>query len=375
MQTFYASAERAGQDELYSDIRIISKNPVVDGVMKTVGGLIAVLNEHRQIMALNETFLSFLGIDNPETVLGLRPGEAINCVHAHELPGGCGTSRYCSTCGAAIAIVVGLAGDIPEERTCVVTVDKNGIKTDLCLSVHAAPLSLQDRRFLLLFLQDITEHQLRSALERAFFHDISNIITAMEGTSLLFDFEDEHGMRELAKRMQHFTSHLTQEVRIQRALSQSASFKYEPERQKVSISRIVNELQELFINHRAAQSRKLVLPEPIPDLTFTTDASLIFRVVANMLINAFEATEKGGEVKMWVEQSGNTITFCVWNIGKISDDIARRIFQRHFSTKKEAGRGVGTYSMKLLGEELLGGTVDFTTSEQEGTVFRFSLPV
>jgi len=30
---------------------------------------------------------------------------------------------------------------------------------------------------------------------------------------------------------------------------------------------------------------------------------------------------------------------------------------------------LGTYSMKILGEQSLGGTVDFTTSETEGTTF------
>jgi sensor histidine kinase regulating citrate/malate metabolism len=65
----------------------------------------------------------------------------------------------------------------------------------------------------------------------------------------------------------------------------------------------------------------------------------------------------------------------VWNVGEISKDVTKRIFQRNFSTKEEAGRGIGTYSMKLLGEEFLGGQVNFTTSKKEGTVFRFTYPV
>jgi sensor histidine kinase regulating citrate/malate metabolism len=65
----------------------------------------------------------------------------------------------------------------------------------------------------------------------------------------------------------------------------------------------------------------------------------------------------------------------VWNHQSIPEDIARRVFQRNFSTKEEAGRGVGTYSMKLLGEQILGGRVRFSTSPEEGTVFSFSLPL
>ncbi|MBD3287645.1 sensor histidine kinase, partial [candidate division KSB1 bacterium] len=67
-------------------------------------------------------------------------------------------------------------------------------------------------------------------------------------------------------------------------------------------------------------------------------------------------------------------SFCVWNKSAIPDDVTHRIFQRHFSTKNEPGRGLGTFSMKFFGEKCLNGKVDFTTSENEGTTFRIRLP-
>ena len=45
-----------------------------------------------------------------------------------------------------------------------------------------------------------------------------------------------------------------------------------------------------------------------------------------------------------------------------------------FSTKSSTGRGLGTYSMKLLGERYLGGAVSFSSSAEHGTVFTFELP-
>lgn len=44
------------------------------------------------------------------------------------------------------------------------------------------------------------------------------------------------------------------------------------------------------------------------------------------------------------------------------------------ATKEQTGRGLGTFSMKLLGEEILGGRVEFTSSAQNGTVFKLDLP-
>ena len=45
---------------------------------------------------------------------------------------------------------------------------------------------------------------------------------------------------------------------------------------------------------------------------------------------------------------------------------------RSFSTKGTQ-RGLGTYSMKILGEKHLGGVVDFETSVNKGTTVYSSL--
>ena len=93
-----------------------------------------------------------------------------------------------------------------------------------------------------------------------------------------------------------------------------------------------------------------------------------------MLTNAFEATPEGGEVKLWVEDAEEVVNFCVWNCRGIPEDVARRLFQRNFTTKEGSGRGLGTYAMRLLGETYLQGKVDFVTSATEGTLFRLCLP-
>ncbi|HTY21209.1 MAG TPA: hypothetical protein VMC44_06190, partial [Geobacteraceae bacterium] len=96
--TYYAPAERATDQELASDITAISHNPIVDGLMHVANGLFAVLNEHRQVLAINESFLKLMGLEDAATILGLRPGEYVHCIHACNMPGGCGTSPYCATC-------------------------------------------------------------------------------------------------------------------------------------------------------------------------------------------------------------------------------------------------------------------------------------
>jgi sensor histidine kinase regulating citrate/malate metabolism len=49
-----------------------------------------------------------------------------------------------------------------------------------------------------------------------------------------------------------------------------------------------------------------------------------------------------------------------------------QVFMRSFSTKG-VQRGLGTYSMKILGEQYLGGKVDFETNPKNGTTFYIDL--
>ncbi len=374
MESHFASAERSTPGELYRDIHEASSNPIIDGLLKTVGGLIAVLNEHRQILAVNNALLKMIGIDNAHGVLGLRPGEAIGCIHAHEMPGGCGTSRYCSTCGAAIAIVTSLSSNEPQEQKCVATVCKNGGSVELCLNIRACPISLDGARLILLFIQDITLQERSASLEKAFFHDINNIIMALHGASELMEFKDEAGKEKLAKQIQQLSARLAKEVEIQRSLSQSEQSSYTVEAQNFTTDDVIREMQIVFASHASAKNKILSLPENLPCILIHSDLHLVRRILTNMLVNAFEATAEGGTVKLWVND-GEKVTFHVWNKQAIPDDVALRVFQRYYSTKGKHGRGIGTFTMKFFGEGLLKGSVDFVSSEDEGTTFRFSLPL
>jgi len=68
-----------------------------------------------------------------------------------------------------------------------------------------------------------------------------------------------------------------------------------------------------------------------------------------------------------VKAKGSGVRFSVHNPEFIPTEIQGQIFKRSFSTKGQ-GRGLGTYSMKLL-SSFVKGKVWFTSSPQEGTTF------
>lgn len=369
--THFAPAERAKNTDLAAEIEIVSKSPIVSGLLHSISGLLAILNEHRQIIALNDSFLQMLGIDDPAKTLGLRPGEAVQCIHAHDAPAGCGTTKFCSTCGAAVAIVVSLEQDKPVERICALSVHRGIRDADIALLVRSHPIKIDKKRFLLLFIQDITQQQQRAALERTFFHDISNMLSILVGASELLVNRQPS---ELAESIHKASLRLHKEIAIQRCLSQDETGVYQPMWHDITTRQIVAELQSIFANHPALDRKKIDFQKNYPEAAVNTDISLLSRVLSNMIINALEATEEKGVVEIWMEREGDLLSFNVWNAQEIPPEITGRIFQRNFSTKEQQGRGVGTFSMKLFGESILGGKVNFKTS-REGTVFRFSLPL
>ena len=60
--------------------------------------------------------------------------------------------------------------------------------------------------------------------------------------------------------------------------------------------------------------------------------------------------------------------------GAIPEAVQGQVFRRYFSTKGR-DRGLGTYGMKLLAEQYLGGRVGFTTDAEQGTRFTVTLPL
>lgn len=371
--THYAPAARKSADELVCDIDEVVNNPLVSGLMSIANGLFAVLNRQRQVVALNHEFLRLMGIEDPKLAIGLRPGEYVACVHACETAGGCGTSKYCSTCGAAISIMTAIDTLQPQERTCAITVDRDHKQADVYFNVRSCPIFINDKIYVLLFMQDITLQQSKQCLDRAFFHDINNIICGLLGKSELLALESTPKNDKVTE-LHRIVIRIAQEIAIQDSLSKTINTVYKPLYTDECINDFLHEIEQIFSDHPLTASKHLDIAYCSEAVTVTSDFNLLTRIVVNMITNALEATSHSGKVTLWTTPHQNAISFHVWNTGAIPQEVTQRIFQRNFSTKGNIGRGMGTYSMKLFGEQILGGSVEFTTSASDGTTFTYTLP-
>jgi len=373
METYFAPAERTERRKLRNQIGDVSASPIMNALLTTMEGLLVVINDDRQLIAVNHAFLEAIGIENPAEVLGLRLGESLHCIHAAEPPHGCGTTPYCSTCGAAIAIMAAVEHDQIEERVCALTSEHGGEIRDRSLLVRAQPIRVEGRRWILIFAQDISQQQFWANLERVFFHDINNILNSLSGFSQLLELDlpdNEHVVK-----IRIAAERLCQEIAFQRDLSQHRGAMPLIQQRDTSVDEIRQGLGVVINGHHAGKGKEIVELWPEAQVLIKTDPLLASRVLGNMMINALEASPTGATVRLTTRLEPEAIVWEVWNGGSIPDDVQKRVFQKHFSTKGALGRGLGTYSMKLFGEHYLHGKISFVSTPEAGTTFSFRLPL
>ncbi len=124
-----------------------------------------------------------------------------------------------------------------------------------------------------------------------------------------------------------------------------------------------------------ARGRTVALAPFSEQFTFVSDDALVKRILGNMLKNALEASPEGTVVTIGFRRHGESeILLSVHNASFMDRAVQVQVFRRYFSTKGE-GRGLGTWGMRLLAEEYLGGRISFSTSPESGTTFSLMLPL
>jgi signal transduction histidine kinase len=252
--------------------------------------------------------------------------------------------------------------------------DRNGETRDISLAVRASPFELEGERFTVFCITDISLQKMHAGLERTFLHDLSNLVTALAATSEALRHDPNTKANPIVNDMCDLTQRLSREIVIQRLLLSREPAKYRLNIQHASIAGALAFLERLFANHPVALTKSLSIARRLLVDDCVTDSSLLERILTNMLTNAFEATHDGREVRLAAESSETRMRFSVWNAECMTEAVASRVFQRHFSTKKGLGRGQGTYAIRLFGETLLRGQVGFASRPEDGTTFFVDLP-
>jgi len=370
LPTEFASAERDAADQIHEQVTLfMDAPPIVGDLVGNIPDILTVLNDKRQVVYANQVLLNYLGIDSQERIQGLRPGEILDCIHAVESDGGCGTTEFCKTCGAVQAILASQQGK-KNTKECRI-IQRSGEALDL--RVWATPITYANGAFTVFSVADISHEKRRRALERIFFHDILNTAGGLQGFAELLDKVSPEDVGEVQHTISDLSHQLIDEILAQRQLSAAENEELVPEKKLIQTSTIATDVLRTYRNHLVAEGRHVQLDPGIVDVELHTDPVILRRVIGNMIKNALEASKPGQAVTLGCDHQDGWVRFWVHNPKVMPRHIQLQIFQRSFSTKG-TGRGLGTYSMKLLSERYLDGRVSFASEEGMGTIFMAYYP-
>jgi len=366
----FAPAERATEEIVTRQSRLLAAVPFLQQLYDAVTDIVVILNPQRQIVFCNRRLAEALGVDDRRKLCGLRLGEAIGCHYARLSQGGCGTSEFCEACGALDAVLVSQCGD-ESARECSILRDDGQEPLDLL--VRATPLELGEKRFSVVAATDISHEKRRKALERAFFHDLMNTALGLMFAARELVGTPPERTEEAARRIQDVVRRLLEEVQEQRDLAAAENRDLAARPVNIRARPFLEGLMRLYRRLADERGCRFVMAARSQDTLMKSDPTLLGRVLGNMIKNALEASGPDQTVTVGCKPAGGKVEFWVRNDGVMPRKVQHRIFQRSFSTKG-VGHGLGTYSMKLLSERYLKGTVTFTSSPQRGTVFTASFP-
>jgi signal transduction histidine kinase len=142
----------------------------------------------------------------------------------------------------------------------------------------------------------------------------------------------------------------------------------------VLVGRIVADLQPTLTQHT------LMLSDPGRSFYISGDALRLEHVVQNFLQNAITYSPPGGLITVLLEQCGQMACVAITDQGTgIPEEALPRRFQRFYRATNVdvggiGGLGIGLYVVKEL-VSLDGGTVNVTSTEDQGSTFTVCLPL
>ncbi len=375
LATLFAPAERAEPAALDKQRRYFSDAWFFGELLNYVPDMVMILNAQRQVVYANRTVLGEVGAKSVDVLLGKRPGEVLRCRHSDQTEGGCGTTAACRYCGAVNAVLTSQAGRFAVEEWRLI-VERDAGEAALDLRVWASPMQAGGESFTFLAIGDISEEKRRLFLERIFLHDVMNTASALRGFSTLLGVEalDADTRGDFSRRVAALSNRIIDEIEAHRVLVAAEHGELAVAVKRLDSLRLLTEVFDAYNRPDILEERGLAVAAGSAAVGFESDPTLLRRVLGNMVKNALEASIPGERVTIGCRAEGGGVAFRVHNPTYMPEKVRLQVFNRSFSTKG-SNRGLGTYSMKFLTERYLGGTIEFTSTEEEGTTFTAAYPL
>lgn len=202
-----------------------------------------------------------------------------------------------------------------------------------------------------------------------FVHDLKNTVSTLSLTlrNLPVHFDDPEFRKDALRAIGNSVTHLNELIGRLSTL-----------RKEIRLKRAEAQLNEIV-----QASLTEVQPAITPNLTLNfgepvrlnIDSEQIRKVVTNLVLNANEALNSDGSIRVETKRQNGWAIFSVSDDGRgMSDEFLKESLFRPFQTTKKNGTGIGMFQSKLI-VEAHKGRIEVESQLDAGTTFRVFLPI
>lgn len=201
-------------------------------------------------------------------------------------------------------------------------------------------------------------------------HELRNPLGAIKNALHYLDMVMEKPAPQVQEALAIMKKEVTTSERIISGLLEFARPK-PPSRQEVDVNDLVREALSRTATPENVEMVTLLAPLP----TISADPTQLGQVFTNIILNAFQATPKGGRLLVKSRRAGPkwvAISFADTGIGIPKEDLPK-VFQPLFTTKAR-GTGLGLAVCKTIVEGH-GGSIEVESNVDKGSTFTVRLPI
>ncbi|MDY7000329.1 MAG: PAS domain S-box protein, partial [Thermodesulfobacteriota bacterium] len=232
---------------------------------------------------------------------------------------------------------------------------------------------------------DVTEQKkaeaLREDVERITRHDLRNPLSTVIYVPQMLETDDNltPNQLELLKKVEEAGYQMLNMIDSSLNLYKMEQGTYEPDPHPVDVLPLLKKIAEdLYpsIEFKGLGMDVFVrgsLACETDEFKILGEELLCYTMLANLIKNAVEASPDKERVRVSLDEEEDFFVVAIHNKGAVPEEIRDTLFEKYATSGKKDGTGLGAYSARLIAETL-GGGINYTTSEEQGTTVTVRRP-
>lgn len=129
---------------------------ILKNILEAIPAFVFVVDKDVRIVEYNSAAAGLLK-GSRISIINKRAGEALHCINSDVVSEGCGNAPSCKECIIRNSVGIAFSGEKVSRQRAKIEINSCGVTTEIFAVITASPLELDDKKFVLLQIEDISE--------------------------------------------------------------------------------------------------------------------------------------------------------------------------------------------------------------------------